>query len=242
MGVLKNSVIFVETMRFPTYKHETQKYADGFLNVAGCDEVGIAPLAGPVVAATVILDPDSIGRQRSKNKWWYRVRDSKTTNGKERNELVKFIQDHCLDFFVGIVPHETIDEINIHQAAMLAMEKSVSGLKIFPDFLFLDGLHKLKKLSLPQAAVVDGDEKILSISAASIVAKVARDKILSEIAEIYPLYGFAKHKGYGTRQHRQALLKYGVTPVHRKSFLFVRQCLGKLFHPELASAGMTNQL
>src|SRR5438477_8313674 len=109
-------------MRFPTYKFETEKQAQGFTRVAGCDEVGIAPLAGPVVAATVILDSSSIGKQRSKSKWWYRVRDSKTTNEEEREELVGFIQDHCLDFAVGIVSHETIDEINIHQAAMLAME------------------------------------------------------------------------------------------------------------------------
>src|SRR3989344_7616622 len=128
-------------MRFPTYKYETQKNARGFTLVAGCDEVGIAPLAGPVVAATVILDPSSIGKQRSKNKWWYRVRDSKTTNEKERQDLVKFVKDHCLDFGVGVVSHETIDEINIHQAGLLAMQKSVACLKRSPDYLFLDGLH-----------------------------------------------------------------------------------------------------
>src|SRR5438105_3074387 len=137
-------------MRFPTYKHETQKLHDGFLIVAGCDEVGIAPLAGPVVAATVILDPASIGKQRSKSKWWYRVRDSKTTTEAEREELVTFIKDHALDFSVGVVSHETIDKINIHQAAMLAMEKSVSALKLSPDFLFLDGIHKIKTIAIPQ--------------------------------------------------------------------------------------------
>src|SRR3989344_9611150 len=112
-------------MKFPTYKHETQKISEGFGLVAGCDEVGIAPLAGPVVAATVILDSASVFGKRSKSKWWYRVRDSKTTDEKERVELVEFIKDHCLDFAVGSVSHETIDEINIHQAALLAMEKSV---------------------------------------------------------------------------------------------------------------------
>jgi ribonuclease HII len=195
--------------------------------VAGCDEVGIAPLAGPVVAATVILDSESIGKQRSKSKWWYRVRDSKTTDEKERNELVNFIKDHCLDFSVGIVSHETIDEINIHKAAMLAMEKSVTGLKSLPEFLFIDGLHKIKNISVSQQAVVDGDVKILSISAASIVAKVARDKILKELHETFPEYGFDQHKGYGTKSHRSAILKYGVTPVHRTSFTFVKQCLRK---------------
>src|SRR3954464_6522133 len=99
-------------MKFPTYKNEIQKHLEGFTLVAGCDEVGIAPLAGPVVAATVILDAESIGKQRSKSKWWYRVRDSKTTNEQERSELVKFIQDHCVDYAVGIVSKDLIDEIN----------------------------------------------------------------------------------------------------------------------------------
>lgn len=215
----------ISVMRFPTYKHEIQKHLEGFELIAGCDEVGIAPLAGPVVAASVILDPNSIGRQRSKSKWWYRVRDSKTTDEEERSELVIFIKDHCLDFSVGIVSHETIDEINIHQAAMLAMKKSVDGLKQIPDFLFLDGLHQIKNLLMPQQAMVAGDAKILSIAAASIVAKVARDKILSELDELYPNYGFVKHKGYPTKMHKQAILKYGVLPVHRRSFIFVQHCL-----------------
>lgn len=214
-------------MRFPTFKRETEKYLAGCLRVAGCDEVGIAPLAGPVVAASVILDPLSIGKQRSKNKWWYRVRDSKTTNEKEREQLVAFIRDHCLDYAIGIVSRETIDEINIHQAAMLAMKKSVEGLTQAPDFLFLDGIHKIKSTVVPQQAIVGGDEKILSISAASILAKVERDKILSEFNETYPEYGFVKHKGYPTKMHRKAILKYGVTPVHRESFTFVQQCLKK---------------
>ncbi|HEX9503916.1 MAG TPA: ribonuclease HII [Patescibacteria group bacterium] len=214
-------------MKFPTYKHETQKLEEGFRLVAGCDEVGIAPLAGPVVAATVILDPLSIGKQRSKNKWWYRVRDSKTTNEEEREELVLFIKDHC-DFGVGIVSHETIDEINIYQASMLAMGKSVTGLKLFPDFLFLDGIHKIKNISVPQCPIIDGDVKLLSIAAASIVAKVARDNILKNLHEEFPQYGFDKHKGYGTKSHREALLRFGITPVHRKTFGFVAECLKKL--------------
>ena len=193
--------------------------------MAGCDEVGIGPLAGPVVAATVILDPDSVGKQRSRSKWWYRVRDSKTTNEKERQNLVNFIKDHCLDYAVGIVGNETIDEINIHQAAMLAMEKSVMSLKTEPDFLFLDGIHKIKRSHVPQQTVTDGDVKILSIAAASIVAKVARDEILTQLHQQFPQYGFVKHKGYGTMAHRIALKKFGVSPVHRKSFTFVKEVL-----------------
>ena len=215
-------------MKFPTYKHETEKHQQGFVLVAGCDEVGIAPLAGPVVAATVILDPTSIGKQRSKSKWWYRVRDSKTTDELERAELLPFIQDHCLDFAVGIVPRETIDEINIHQAAMLAMKKSIDGLKTKPDHIFLDGIHKIKTIEISQEPVIDGDEKILSISAASIIAKVARDEMLKVLHEQYPMYGFDKHKGYPTKFHRNAMDKWGITPEHRRSFGYVKICLAKI--------------
>ncbi len=216
-------------MKFPTFKYETKMFEEGYSRVAGCDEVGIAPLAGPVVAATVILDANSIGRQRSKNKWWYRVRDSKTTNEEERAELVDFIKDHSLDFGVGIVSREIIDEINIHQAGLLSMKRSIDCLKQSPEFLFLDGLHKIKSLNVAQQAVVDGDEKILSISAASIIAKVARDNLLKQLHETYPQYGFDKHKGYPTKFHREALMAFGVTPEHRRSFGFVQLCLKK-FH------------
>ena len=153
------------------------------------------------------------------------MRDSKTVNERERSELERFIKDHCLDFAIAEVSHETIDEINIHQAGMLAMRKSVDGLKPKPDFLFLDGRHTIRGLDMKQEAVIQGDTKILSIAAASIIAKVARDKILGQLHAIYPQYGFGKHKGYPTRQHREAILKFGVLPVHRRSFAFVKQCL-----------------
>jgi ribonuclease HII len=215
-------------MEFPTYNYEKQKQLEGFMYVAGCDEVGIGPLAGPVVAACVVLDPKSIGEERSKDKWWYRVRDSKTTTEKERDELILFIQDHSLDFAVGVVERETIDRINIYHAGKLAMKKSVDSLKTKPSFLFVDGNHTLKNLEVEQEAVVGGDAKILSIASASIVAKVARDKILRMLHETYPEYGFDKHKGYGTKFHRDALVKYGITPAHRKSFAFVQQCIEKI--------------
>jgi ribonuclease HII len=224
-------------MRFPTYKYETQKYLEGFKFVAGCDEVGIGPLAGPVVGATVILDSKNIIGLRSKNKWWSRIRDSKSILESERELLAQFIKDNCLDFGVGTVSQETIDEINILQASLLAMEKSVNGLKLVPDFIFLDGVHKLTKLPIAQQAVVDGDAKILSISAASIIAKVARDRTLNELNEIYPEYGFDKHKGYDTKLHREAILKFGITPMHRKTFGFVQQYL-----ENPAFTGMGNNL
>jgi ribonuclease HII len=210
-------------MQFPTYKHEIQKISEGLSLVAGCDEVGIGPLAGPVVAAAVILDQATIGIKRSKHKWWYRVRDSKTTNEKERAGLVNFIRDHCLDFALGVVSHETIDQINIFQAGRLAMKKSIEGLRLKPDFVFLDGGHRINELTVPQQAIIDGDVKVLSIAAASILAKVSRDRILSQLDALYPQYGFVKHKGYPTKLHKGAIIKHGISPVHRKSFAFVQQ-------------------
>ena len=211
-------------MKFPTFNYETKKLKEGFLLVAGADEVGIGPLAGPVVAACVVLNPVNIGT-RSKDMWWYRVRDSKTIKEKERNELDKFIKDNCLDFAVGIVDCETIDQINVLQSAILAVKQSVAGLKKRPDFLFMDGIHKIKNISMPQKSIIGGDSKVLSIAAASIVAKVARDKILSGYHEQYPQYGFLNHRGYPTKRHKQAILEFGVLPIHRKSFAFVKQCL-----------------
>jgi ribonuclease HII len=155
-----------------------------------------------------------------------------------------------LDFGVGIVSHETIDEINIHRASILAMKKSVENLKTDPDFLFLDGIHKVKTLIIKQQPIIGGDMKVLSIAAASIVAKVARDEILHQLHETYPQYGFNKHKGYGTKFHREALAKHGITPAHRLSFGFVAECLkkyhsAKYFHNLVkipAFAGMGNNI
>jgi ribonuclease HII len=211
-------------MQFPTFKYETVKHQNGFSLVAGCDEVGIAPLAGPVVAAAVILDKESINGRRTKSKWWYRVRDSKTVNEKEREVLVDFIKEHCLSYSIGIVSHEIIDQINIHHATMSAMRRALSGMSVKPEFLFIDGKHRIKDLDIRQEAVVDGDAKILSISAASIIAKVARDKIMNELHAQHPQYNFHLNKGYPTRFHRDALVKHGASPVHRRSFGLVQQC------------------
>jgi ribonuclease HII len=213
-------------MVFPTFKYETQKFLEGFSFVAGCDEVGVAPLAGPVVSAAVILDKESISGKRTKSKWWYRVRDSKTVNEKERGVLSEFIKDHCACFALGVVPHGTIDEVNIFHAGKLAMKQAIRSLSQQPDIVFIDGMHTIKNLhGIRQEAVVDGDAKILSISAASILAKVARDKILTEMHEVYPHYNFHINKGYPTAFHRAALLRHGVSPVHRKSFSLVKQIL-----------------
>jgi ribonuclease HII len=211
-------------MKFPTFKFETEKFQQGIDLVAGCDEVGIAPLAGPVVACAVILNKENVAGRRTKSKWWYRVRDSKTVNEKERAALVEFIKDNCLAYALGEVPHETIDQINIYQATMQAMRQALDGLSIKPQFLFIDGKHKIKNLDgINQEAVVDGDAKILSISAASIIAKVYRDGVMNELHMRYPNYNFHLNKGYPTKFHREALVKHGPTPVHRRSFALVKQ-------------------
>lgn len=212
-------------MQFPTFKFETEKFQQGINLVAGCDEVGIAPLAGPVVACAVILKKENITGRRTKSKWWYRVRDSKTVNEKERGELVDFIKENCASYALGVVPHETIDQINIYQATMLAMRQALDGLAVRPQFLFIDGRHKLKNLDgISQEAVIDGDAKILSVSAASIIAKVYRDNLMSELHVQYPNYNFHLNKGYPTKFHREALVKHGASPVHRRSFGLVKQC------------------
>ena len=216
-------------MQFPTYKNELDALANGHNLVAGCDEVGVGPLAGPVVAAAVIIDPKSVGEQRSSSKWYYRVRDSKTTNEAERLELLEQIKANALTYGIGEVQPNEIDQINIHKAKLLAMKKAVlnmlekienSGEKKI--FLFLDGKFTIKNLDLinvTQKALIAGDALVLSISAASIIAKVYRDNILKQLDLQRPEYGFGHHKGYGTKKHQLALAKYGPSEFHRKSFL-----------------------
>jgi len=216
-------------MKFPTFKNELECLAKGYTLASGCDEVGVAPVAGPVVAAAVVIDPKTISGYRSKSKWYYRVRDSKTTYEDERPELAEEIKAHCLAYGIGEVAPTEIDQINIHHASLLAMKNAVlATLQKLEDlaqhriFLFLDGRFVIKDLALPnlsQKAVVDGDALILSISAASIIAKVYRDDLLRKMDLQYPQYGFARHKGYNTKEHQAAIRKFGPSEFHRKSFL-----------------------
>ena len=227
-------------MIFPTFKNELKCFEEGYDFVIGCDEAGRGPVAGPVVAAACVLDRNSIGKKRSKNKWYYRVRDSKTTNIEERKKLVKEILEHTLAYGVGEVSHQEIDKINIHHASLLAMRRAVEDLlqkaKSVKQkaFLFVDGRFLLpdkparlgrsggggrEGFELEQKAVIDGDAKVLSIAAASIIAKVHRDTIMERLDQDFPGYGFARHKGYNTKEHQRALKKLGVSLVHRKSFV-----------------------
>ncbi len=183
--------------------------------VAGVDEVGRGPLAGPVVAAAVILDP-----QRPIAG----LMDSKALSEKKREQLSAIIKQHALAWAIGRAEVEEIDRINILQASLLAMRRAVAGLAIRPDLALVDG-NKLPELDCPAEAIIKGDSKVPVISAASIIAKVARDHEMLELDVQYPGYGLAKHKGYPTRLHIQALAELGVSPIHRVSYKPVKQFL-----------------
>lgn len=183
--------------------------------VAGVDEAGRGPLAGPVVAAAVILDD---------LKPIPGLADSKTLSARQRERLSEAIHARALCFSVAHASVEEIDQLNILQATLLAMRRAVMGLRLKPHKVLVDG-NRLPTLDIMAEAVVQGDRKVPAISAASILAKVARDRWCLEIDAEYPLYGFAAHKGYGTAQHLAALQRHGATPWHRRSFSPVAQVL-----------------
>lgn len=183
--------------------------------LAGVDEVGRGPLAGPVVAAAVILDPA---------KPIEGLADSKKLSEKKREQLAEQIREHAMAWSLGRAEVEEIDRINILQASLLAMQRAVEGLTVTPHKALVDG-NKLPRLSCPAEAIVGGDNTVEVISAASIIAKVARDREMVELDAIYPGYGLAKHKGYPTKQHVEALRTLGVTPIHRRTFGPVKRLL-----------------
>lgn len=184
--------------------------------IAGVDEVGRGPLAGPVVTAAVILDP---------TKPIAGLADSKKLSEKRREELAEEIKDKALAWSIGRAEVEEIDAINILQATMLAMCRAVEGLSLTADFVLIDGNRIPADLQNPAEAVVKGDGRVEVISAASIIAKVTRDREMVQMDELYPGYGLAKHKGYPTKAHVAALTELGVTPIHRRSFRPVADAL-----------------
>lgn len=190
-------------------EYENTAYADGYEIVCGVDEAGRGPLAGPVYAAAVILPKGHIIEG---------VNDSKKLSEKKRDELFDKVIDECAAYSVGIATEQEIDEINILQATFLAMRRAVEGLTVKPDIALIDG-NKTPGLVIAQRAIIKGDGKSANIAAASIIAKVSRDRYMLEMAEKYPEYQFEKHKGYGTKLHYEMLEKYGVSPIHRKTFL-----------------------
>ena len=189
--------------------YENTAYENGYNLVCGVDEAGRGPLAGPVCAAAVVLPKGLILEG---------VNDSKKLTEKKREALFDVITEQALDWSVAFATVEEIEEINILNAAMLAMKRAVEGLKNPVDFAIIDGNRK-PPLEIDCEAVVKGDAKSMSVAAALILAKVSRDRILRQYAVDYPQYGFEKHKGYGTKVHVEALKKYGPCEVHRPSFL-----------------------
>jgi ribonuclease HII len=175
---------------------------------AGVDEAGRGPLAGPVVAASVIL---------SKENPIDGLNDSKALTPQKRSLLYDIISEKSVSFAVGIIENDVIDQINILQSTIKAMESSILGLTVKPDLVYIDG-NRPTTLEIRQQTIVKGDTKCQSIAAASIIAKVTRDRIMEKLHEIYPQYGFLKHKGYPTKAHYEAIKMYGPSPVHRLSF------------------------
>ena len=190
--------------------HERRLWDSGRSYIAGVDEVGRGPLAGPVVAAAVILpqDFDVLG-----------IDDSKKLSPKKREELFEVIKEKALAWSVGWVGPERIDEINILEATKEAMTQAVQGLSLQPDHVLIDGNFTVRALALPQTAIVKGDANSTSIAAASILAKVTRDRYMEEMDAVYPGYAFASNKGYGTKAHYDGLKAQGPTPIHRKTFI-----------------------
>jgi len=180
----------------------------GYVIIAGIDEVGRGPLAGPVVSSAVIL-----GNAFTVDG----ITDSKQLSPGKRDDLYNQIYQHAQDISLGVVTNDIIEQINILQAARLSMLYAVEKLKDPPDFLLIDGIHRIDS-PIPQETIKKGDQRSISIAAASIIAKVTRDRMMTEFANQYPEYGFEQNKGYGTKKHRDAIAKYGISPIHRKTF------------------------
>ena len=200
------------------YRYEAQAWRAGVTRVAGLDEAGRGPLAGPVVAAAVILDPQR--RVRG-------VADSKLLSPERREELFALIHERAVAIGVGIIDHVTIDRVNILQATKRAMVEAIRALAVAPELVITDFVA-VPALTCPQRNIVDADARCATVAAASIVAKVTRDRLMLEADKQFPEYGFARHKGYGTADHLAALDRHGACPIHRRSFSGVwRQ--GELF-------------
>lgn len=198
-----------ELARLERMKEYERKY-EGYSIVCGIDEAGRGPLAGPVVAAAAVLPKDA-------TILW--LNDSKKLSEKRREELFQEIQEKAVTYGVGVVSPAVIDEINILQATYEAMRQAVSALSSEPDILLNDAVIIPGIDEKKQVKIIKGDAKSVSIAAASILAKVTRDRMMGEYDKLYPEYGFAQHKGYGTRAHMDAIREFGICPIHRRSFL-----------------------
>jgi ribonuclease HII len=204
-------------MQRDLWDYEIKAGKKGYRLIAGVDEAGRGPLAGPVVAAAVVLPADAILQG---------LDDSKKLSPTRREELFPKIQTQAVVYGVAVVNPEVIDKINILQAALLAMQQAVEQLEPVPDLLLIDGNQKTAS-SIEQWAIVKGDSKSLSIAAASVLAKVTRDHIMQDYHQLYPQYEFARHKGYGTKLHRDLIAEHGPCPIHRSTFKGVTEYLNR---------------
>jgi ribonuclease HII len=191
------------------YRYEAQAWRTGLSRIAGIDEAGRGPLAGPVVAAAVVIAPD----RRIKG-----LRDSKLLPAEKREALFAVISERAVAVGVGIVDHLTIDRINILEATRVAMMQALAALAPVPELVITDFVA-LRECPCPQRNLVDGDARCATVAAASIIAKVTRDRLMFELDAAYPEYGFAKHKGYATAEHIAAIDRHGLCPLHRRSFV-----------------------
>ena len=200
-----------EEERLIKLKEDEQKlYSDNIKYIAGIDEAGRGPLAGPVVVGVVILPKDSMIEG---------VNDSKKVSEKKREKIYEEITQNAISWSVGIADQNEIDDINILQATKLALKRAIEGLEIKPDLILVDALTNIDTHGIPYKSIIKGDAKEYSIAAASIIAKVTRDRMMYEYDKIYPEYGFAGHKGYGTAKHIAAIKQNGPCILHRKTFI-----------------------
>ncbi|MBW2558507.1 MAG: ribonuclease HII [Deltaproteobacteria bacterium] len=190
------------------HEFELRTSRRGFEAIAGVDEAGRGPLAGPVVAAAVILPSGYINGE---------IRDSKKLTPRKRENLYKIIGDDAISIGLGVIESSAIDRINILQATLAAMKVAVSNLSPQPDYIFIDGINNIN-IPIPQETIIRGDSLSVSVAAASIIAKVSRDQIMDRYHVLYPQYNFLKNKGYGTKEHREAVKEYGRCKIHRRSF------------------------
>ncbi len=214
-------------MILPTLKYERRLWKQGYLNIAGVDEVGVGPWAGPVVAGamkvkSLRLRSSSYGGQvKSKvksQKIFKYIRDSKLLDWKRREEVYKFLtESDWAEWGIGVAEVVEIDKWGLGEARRMAMKRAIEKIKPAPDFLLIDAV-KLKEYQEISESIVKGDAKIFSIACASIVAKVTRDRMMRKLAQKYPYWGFDKHKGYGTKFHQEMIQRYGISPIHRKTF------------------------
>ncbi len=200
-----------EIERLSILKQEENKLYDNNIKyICGIDEAGRGPLAGPVVVGAVIMPQQSFIEG---------INDSKKVSEKKRERLYELITEEAISYSVGIVDQKTIDEINILNATKLGVKLALQGLKQKPDIIMIDALNNIDTMGIPYISIIKGDSKNYSIAAASIIAKVTRDRIMRQWDEIYPIYGFSKHKGYGTAEHIRILKENGPCILHRKSFI-----------------------